>query len=351
MRFLVIIGSMAMVALMVSMAFSQGGFKDVLDTPAQKSSLASKSLLNGITRAGKRVVSVGQRGHIVYSDDDGKNWIQASVPVSSDLLSVHFPSPLKGWVVGHDGVVLNSIDGGATWTKQFDGFAAAKLLGKYYTEHSGIVDTVMQDTFKRYAAEGADKPFLDVWFENESTGFIVGAFGLIFHTSDGGQNWEPWLSKVENSQFLHLYSIRPIGQDVFISSEQGLLFKSDGKAVDRFRVVKTPYNGTLFGVVGNSRVVIAFGMRGNIFRSLDRGGNWQKIATEEQTAILGGNVMSDGRIVLVTQGGNVLLSSDDGATFTPVKHDKNVSYNAVVDIDKNLLALAGLSGVNIQQIK
>jgi hypothetical protein len=30
------------------------------------------------------------------------------------------------------------------------------------------------DDAKRYKEQGADKPFLDVWFADESTGFVVG---------------------------------------------------------------------------------------------------------------------------------------------------------------------------------
>ena len=63
---------------------------DVLDTPAMKSPLAARSLLNGLARAGNRIVAVGQRGHIVYSDDAGKSWQQADVPASSDLVAVYF---------------------------------------------------------------------------------------------------------------------------------------------------------------------------------------------------------------------------------------------------------------------
>src|SRR5580765_4846300 len=82
------------------------GFADPLDVPAVASSLAPSRLLNGVARAGGRIVAVGQRGHILSSDDQGKTWTQASVPVSVDLLAVHFPTPGKGWVVGHSGVVL-----------------------------------------------------------------------------------------------------------------------------------------------------------------------------------------------------------------------------------------------------
>ena len=43
-------------------------WRDVLDTPAQKSPLAARGLLTGLARAGKRLVAVGQRGHVLLSE-------------------------------------------------------------------------------------------------------------------------------------------------------------------------------------------------------------------------------------------------------------------------------------------
>ncbi len=70
-------------------------FADVLDTPAVRSELAVQSMMTGLTRAGERLIAVGQRGHILYSDDRGQHWQQAQVPVSSDLVAVHFPTSQK----------------------------------------------------------------------------------------------------------------------------------------------------------------------------------------------------------------------------------------------------------------
>ncbi len=112
-------------------ASAAASYRDVLDTPARDSAFAAKSLLNGVANAGQRIVAVGQRGHIVLSDDGGKTWTQAKVPVSSDLVAVYFPTPAKGWAVGHDGIVLHSADSGATWTRQLDGRSAGELMAAY----------------------------------------------------------------------------------------------------------------------------------------------------------------------------------------------------------------------------
>lgn len=342
-------------------------FHDVLDTPAMKSPLAAKSLLTSVTLAGKRLVCVGRRGHILYSDDQGKNWAQAYVPVSSDLTAVHFPSSQKGWAVGHDGVVLKSEDGGATWSKQFDGRAAAQVMVSHYKAskecsscHEPVknpstakpvgTNACLMDDMKRYVDQGADKPFLDVWFENENEGFVVGAFNNIFRTTDGGKSWDPWFGRISNPKRFHLFGVRGIGQDLFITGEQGMVWKLDRKA-GRFLQAQTPYSGTLFGITGKTNNVIAFGLRGNAFRSQNGGASWQKVETGIPVSVNGATVMEDGRIVLVGQGGQVAISSDEGGSFKPVKVDRVTSLATVAAPDKDTLVLAGFNGVWVQTIK
>jgi len=102
-------------------AAAEPGWRDVLDTPAIQSARAPRTLFNGLARAGDRIVAAGQRGQILFSDDGGRNWTQAAVPLAADLVAVSFPTAKQGWAVGHGGVILHSADGGATWTRQFDG--------------------------------------------------------------------------------------------------------------------------------------------------------------------------------------------------------------------------------------
>jgi photosystem II stability/assembly factor-like uncharacterized protein len=349
-------GAVAAEATAAESTAAAKGWRDVLDTPAVQSAFASRSLLFGLARAGERVVAVGQRGHVLWSDDGGKAWQQAEVPVSSDLVAVHFPNATHGWTVGHDGVVLHTSDAGKTWKRQLDGRRAGELMVEYYSREAGASlasdpkrAAALVDEAKRFAAQGAENPFLDVWFADASNGFVVGAFGQIFRTTDGGASWQPWLHAVDNPKGLHLNAVRGIGADVYVVGEQGLALKLD-RAAGRFRTLELPYNGTLFGVTGSERAVVVHGLRGSVLRSADGGQSWQTVNTGLQVGLTASTRHDDGRFIIVSQAGHVLASVDDGATFVPVRMERPVPAAAVAASTQGTLIIAGPRGAQPQPL-
>jgi photosystem II stability/assembly factor-like uncharacterized protein len=335
--------TLVLLAALVAAAWAvpDKGPRDVLDTPALKSPLAARSLVNGLALAGQRVVAVGQRGQVLLSDDQGKSWQQADVPVSADLVAVSFPTADNGWAVGHDGVVLASSDAGRTWTRQLDGRTMGDVLIKHYTA-SG--DAKWLAEAKRFAAQGAENPLLDVWFDDARNGTVVGAFGLVLRTADGGKTWQPLMDATDNPKALHLYAVRRVGGDLYVAGEQGLLLKLD-RTSGRFVAISIPYQGTLFGVVGNDRVVLAFGLRGNVVRSTDHGRTWGSVSTGVPVGLTAGTLDERGRIVLASQAGHVLVSADDGATFAPLKTERAPPAAAVTSAGAGTLVLGGPRGI------
>ena len=88
-----------------------------------------------------------------------------------------------------------------------------------------------------------------------------------------------------------------------------------------------------------------------MFRSRDDGASWQKIETGVQVGLTGSTVTGDGRIVLVSQAGDVLVSIDNGASFTQVKVERPFAASAVTALEKNTLVLAGPRGVQLLAVK
>jgi photosystem II stability/assembly factor-like uncharacterized protein len=289
-----------------------GAYVDVLDLPAKPSALAVRSPLIDIARAGERLVTVGQRGHILYSDDAGQHWLQAGVPLSSDLTAVFFPTASQGWAVGNDGVVLHSSDAGATWSKQLDGRQIGELLVRHYSalasaEPGNVQWPLLVAEGQRLVEQGADKPLLDVWFANDKVGYVVGVFNLILRTEDGGQSWTPFQDRTDNPQGFHLNAIASTGDALYIAGEQGLLLKWNDHS-QRFAAVPTPYQGSFFGVVGKPDEVLVYGLRGNVLRSTDGGQHWTALDSGLHVSITAALVDGHGQYHLFTQAGHALAS-------------------------------------------
>jgi len=324
---------------------------DVLDRPAMQSPLAAKKLLLAVARTGDRLVAVGPRGHIVVSTDAGATWQQAQVPVSSDLTAVHFPGPKVGWAVGHDGVVLATTDGGVTWTKQLDGRAVNDLIladarkKLAASPDSAELQTLVAEA-ERNEASGPDKPFLDVWFENETTGYVVGAYNLLLRTDDGGQTWQSWFDRTENPRFMNLYSIRPAAGALYIAGEGGTVLKLD-PAAQRFVAVPVDYAGSMFGVADAGSAVIVYGLRGNAFRSTDGGATWTRVDTGLPASIIGGTGIGGVAIALADQGGRLAVSSDGGVTFSLLPVQRTVPLTSIADAGAGRLAVTGPFGVMV----
>ena len=332
-----------------SIAGLAGGFVHPVNEPALISALAARSSLLAAGRAGNRVVAVGTRGHIVYSDDNGVTWRQATVPVSVDLVAVSFPAPNVGWAVGHEGVVLATRDGGATWAKQLAGKQAAEIAVRYYKGRSTPTPEEVRAVEQAEAqlARGGAEPFLDVLFESETSGFVVGAFNTIFRTEDAGKTWVPWMDRTSNPEELHFNSVRGRQGRLFLAGEQGKVWRLQPGA-QRFVPVPAPYKGTFFGLVLiDADFLLAFGMRGAVYRSPDHGATWQKVPVNTDAGITAGAVLPDGRVALVDLAGGIHVSLDGGRTFVARKADRPVPSYGVAPGRKGTLIVAGAAGATV----
>jgi len=281
----------------------------VLERPALSSALASNAVLLRVTNAGNRLVAVGERGIVVLSDDGGRAWRQAAVPVSVTLTAVMFVSPRQGWAVGHSGVILHTEDGGESWKKQLDGIRLAKLAVQDARANLRLGSSPKRTTALKLAeqlvSDGPDKPFLALHAFSARHVVAVGAYGLIFETSDGGGTWAPQMSHVNNPRGHHIYGIARHGANIYLAGEQGFFARSidEGKS---FVHVRTPYRGTYFAitVLASGELFIA-GLRGHAFRSTDGGKHFTPVASSTQTSFSGIATLRDGETLLTNQAGQL----------------------------------------------
>ncbi|MEW8105228.1 MAG: YCF48-related protein [Candidatus Thiodiazotropha endolucinida] len=389
------------VAICAELATATKNENDYLNISALKSDKAHRALLLDITITGKRLVAVGERGTVVYSDDNGTSWNQADVPVYSTLTSIDFASESLGIAVGHDGVVLRTQDAGQSWEKVFDGYRAMEqilvrnrlllaeaeqnirefnasksademLSDKPLNEHVAESDAEIEkleewladaqynlEIIETDIQHGPAWPFLDVFFANELEGWAVGAYGMVFRTNDSGLTWNSWGDRLPNQEGAHLNSVSVTGMGMLIIVGEGAFVarSNDGDSWER---METPYYGSYYDVLTGTDsetqkdwVVIA-GFKGNLYRSTDSGVNWDKLEVDSEKSLLAADKRDDGSIAVVGASGIVRYGSDIESNLMPIDSGSRASLSGVVIGPDDNLFVVGFGGVrrlSLEQIK
>lgn len=336
--------------------------------------LADKSLLLDIDTAGPRLVVAGERGHILFSDDNGTSWTQGTVPTSQMLTAVHFVDDRYGWAVGHDGLILASDDAGSSWRIQRDGLAAQHQLNLELREQAlhqiEVIESELQQTAEqvegraeaelaledaRMDLEDANlaleedvftSPLMDIWFQDRDHGWAIGAFGTILATNDGGRHWSSIAQRIDNPDEFHLNSVTGDGHGrVFIAGEGGVLFRSDngGKS---WKSLPHFYDGSWFGLLYHpgEMTLLVFGLQGTLYRSIDFGETWSMVPNDIHITLSGGTVSDSGNIIIAGGVGTVLKSTDAGASFRATAIPDRLSLSGAQEHSGQIL-LVGQGGI------
>lgn len=278
--------------------------------------LAEKSLLlGGTVLRGGRLIVVGERGHILTSDNQGDTWRQAVVPTRATLTAVFFYDDTTGWVVGHDAVILITRNAGISWERIY------------------------------YAPE-VEKPLLDILALGAGKLAAVGAYSFFLLTDDSGKTWTPRLVSEDLEQDPHLNRIvRAESGKLYIAAEGGRIYRSDDDA-GTWQLFSPPYEGSFFGVLPlKGEALLVFGLRGHLFRSGDAGKTWRKIETGTEAMLNSAIRLADGRLIIVGLAGTLLVSRDEGLRFTLVQQPDRKGISAVIPAGDKHLVLVGEGGV------
>ena len=144
----------------------------------------------------------------------------------------------------------------------------------------------------------------------------VGAYGAYLESADAGRTWSA--RPIGPADFdRHLTGIAAIGPGrMILAGEAGtLLATADGGT--KWQVLKSPYEGSFFGAIGlKGGAVIAYGMRGNAWRSADNGKSWKRVDLGAyKGALQGASQPGDGTTILAGAEGLIAVSRDGGVTF------------------------------------
>ena len=321
-------------ALGIFLALSATSAADSVSTPPDNLQVIRTGFghdsLFGLTFAGSHGIAVGDHGVILESDDGGETWtVDQSLHVEQALLSVARAGE-HVLVAGQEGIVLTR-EGSGHWQARESGTAER------------ILSVAMADNGLAMAA---------------------GGFGLLLRSNDFGSTWESlfpsWEEYLEDAGYEpHLYDVE-INSDghILLAGEFGMILISrDGGETWEQRNAS---DESIFGmtVLGNGHG-LAVGQNGYVLRTVDGGENWTRIEIPSDANLLDAWLSDSGEAVTV--GIRALLRSRDGglswtlsespavtrAWYTTLAASQENVANGTAD-GKTRVFMAGLLGMIVE---
>jgi photosystem II stability/assembly factor-like uncharacterized protein len=194
----------------------------------------------------KRGIVVGDNGLVLGSDDGGKTWAARPAGVKEKLIDVTFVGN-DGWSSGMNGVLIHTADGGRTWERQKTGTTQA-LEGIFFLDAKhgwavGWAGTILRTvdggaTWLKVNAPEAQWSTSAVYFKDEKVGWAVGFAGQILQSTDGGATWKVQTSPAKGALTSIAFDKQGHG---WIAYDDGFLTSDDGQT---WKAV--PANGRFF---------------------------------------------------------------------------------------------------------
>ena len=234
----------------------------------------------------KDVLIVGYNGKLLQSSDFGSSWNIVDSGSKNGLYSISFaPDKKTGWIVGQGATIQKTTDGGKTWTAQ-----GGKIFMTDECRASGGDPDATDESDKCPLA-----PLFAISAVDENTAVAIGDRSTLTITHDGGKTWKTTTLKPvstgdmdENAGIAFedpvLYDVQMIdAQNGFVVGEFGnILRTTDGGATWNAKqksLVGEEYFDimalqTFFVVVVHVNDVYVGGLEGRIAKSTDGGETW-----------------------------------------------------------------------------
>lgn len=293
---------------------------------------ADESLLIDIAHDRGRWIVVGERGHVLVSDD-ARDWRQAAAPTRVMLTGVDLMDG-TGFAVGHDATIIRTRDNGESWELVYDN----------PEEQAPLLDVLMVDTERAIA---------------------VGAYGLYVETSDGGESWEQSILEPgeleaaggnggepdeEGGEELfydfHLNDIAVADNGRwYIAAEAGTVYRSDDRGASWVRL-PSPWEGSFFGVLplGGDSLVL-FGLQGRLYRSDNAGVDWKRIETGADATLSSGIRLGGGEALIVGYAGIVISEVGAGGGPKRARLTNRPGLSDAYRLDNGDLLTVGEGGI------
>lgn len=250
----------------------------------------------------QRAWIAGQAGQIATTNDGGKSWVMQKSGVRRQLLSVKFVDERNGMAVGDFGTILRTEDGGVTWVKI------------PVPEDTALPEDMIG------IVEPGDIVLYSVSYADANRVAVVGEFGVILISEDGGRSFQPRPSMVETTLFGVFMGEQ--GKAWAVGLEAEMLSSVDGGQTWKRERVPTPpgFSLALYDLEVRGNLGWAVGNSGFMLSSTDGGASWRLVEVPAQMGsywLREVSLLPDGKGYAVGATGLVLKL--EGTKYTPNK--------------------------------
>lgn len=131
-------------------------------------------------------------------------WIRQQSPSEKRLNRIIFTDTLRGWCAGDSGTIIHSSNGGLNWLAQNPGYTDHSIddmyflnsttgwciINDYFYTNSKVIKTTNGGVnWNTSAVMDSNITFSCITFVNSLTGFVSGFSGVIYKSTNGGNNW------------------------------------------------------------------------------------------------------------------------------------------------------------------
>jgi len=191
-----------------------------------------------------RAIVVGYGGKILETRDSGRTWNLRPSGTDNALYKIHLVDGQTGWVVGQAGTILRTTNGGESWTQQTSGtdsylfsvYALSPDRAIAVGDKAGILQTTdggnTWKNTKYQQAKGTmtadeelaaqDPSLYDIVFVDDKTGWIVGEFGKILKTTDGGATWTEQQGSLMGGEITNPLDLPTFYGARFVNAQEGI---------------------------------------------------------------------------------------------------------------------------------
>jgi serine/threonine-protein kinase len=291
-----------------------------------------------------------------YTQDYSKNpnyieqtdWQLKPLGIENNLYSIYFINNFSGVIVGSDGLILKSSDGGQNWHKiniksKADLYSICYVNGRTYCvgENGTVLKSNSNFQIWDRINTNTHETFFDINFVDDNTGFITGSSGVILKSDDGGLTWKKLVSGVKENLFSIAFSDLRTG---FAVGWDGAIIKTEdqGKIWSK---VQADYKSYLKKIIFiNQFLGFIVGGDGLVLRTEDGGSSWEKIDIGTTSGLYKIFFENNEDGIILSNIGEIFKTYDAGKTWRKNNIGKPVTLNDIQELTTGRYIVVGNNG-------